>query len=84
VFRTFGESSIGDTTMANQTPNEKKLLDEMKGAIPENQEGPFDVEKDLNEEELESVSGGECKCECGATSSCGGGGGGGRAAFDDV
>ena len=57
--------------MANETPNEKKLLEEMQDA------GDFAIEKDLNEEDLEAVSGGECYCLCGQASTCGGGGGGG-------
>jgi hypothetical protein len=57
-------------TMTYETPKEKKLLDELKGA------DDFAVEKDLNEEDLEAVSGG-CLCRCGGDySTCGGGGGG--------
>jgi hypothetical protein len=55
--------------MTYETPKDKELLDEMKGA------GDFAVEKHLTEEELEAVSGG-CMCICGHTDSCGGGGGG--------
>jgi len=55
--------------MTYETQKDKELLDEMKSA------GDFAVEKDLNEEDLEAVSGG-CYCICGKTDSCGGGGGG--------
>ncbi|HYU35487.1 MAG TPA: hypothetical protein VEW48_25315 [Thermoanaerobaculia bacterium] len=55
--------------MTYETPKDKELLDEMKGA------GDFAVEKDLTEEDLEAVSGG-CLCKCGDISGCGGGGGG--------
>lgn len=63
--------------MANETPKDKNLIDEMKGA----KKGDFEVEKHLTEEELESVNGGvggTCLCKCGATLDCGGGGGGGN------
>ncbi|HYU35486.1 MAG TPA: hypothetical protein VEW48_25310 [Thermoanaerobaculia bacterium] len=50
--------------MAYETPNEKKLLDELKGA------DDFAVEKDLNQEDLEEVSGGSlCRC-AGDASGC--------------
>ena len=57
--------------MSNETPKDKKLMEEMKGT----KMGDFSVEKHLTEEELEAVSGG-CLCRCGLTSDCGGGGGG--------
>lgn len=61
--------------MANETPKDKNLIDEMKGA----KKGDFEVEKHLTEEELEAVSGGNaCLCKCGLTLDCGGGGGGGN------
>ncbi|HEX3126007.1 MAG TPA: hypothetical protein VH394_01640 [Thermoanaerobaculia bacterium] len=60
--------------MAYETPKDKNLIDEMKGA----KKGDFEVEKHLTEEELEAVSGGTCLCRCGISLDCGGGGGGGN------
>jgi hypothetical protein len=60
----------------------KEQLDELKKSIPTEGE-PFAVEAELNEEDLDTVSGGECRCLCGIATTCGGGGGGGAAAFED-
>ena len=69
--------------------NDKKKLDDLKGAAKET-EAPFSVEEGLKEEELEEVSGGalgQCLCKCAADSypynpTCGGGGGGGSSSLE--
>jgi len=56
--------------MTYETQKDKELLDEMKSA------GDFAVEKDLDDKDLDAVSGG-CLCRCGDSGgTCGGGGGG--------
>jgi hypothetical protein len=69
------------------TDPKRELINEIKASVQKGEEN-FEVEKALNEEELDTVSGGECLCKCaadyGGNPTCGGGGGGGKAAFDEI
>lgn len=61
-------------------PGKKNLIEDLKKSVGKGD--AFEVEKELPEGDLETVSGGECLCKCafdtGGGSTCGGGGGGGR------
>jgi hypothetical protein len=63
---------------------EKKLIAEMKKAVPKEKGDAFDVKNaELTDKDLEAASGGElaaagdtCACLCGGGGGCSGGGGG--------
>jgi bacteriocin-like protein len=57
--------------------NKKKVLNDLKKTAEKatDKDKSLDVEKELTEKDMESVSGG-CLCKCGLAYDCGGGGGG--------